>query len=285
MLHSCLHPHPPGTAAPPGKESADARQAKRLLASRHWVPSLGSAGGAADAGSSSDGADASAEDPTQQAREIEAALEQHGCGVSLADVRLWALLLWLELGGIACLEGNPQAPSERRLLVGCQLALSSGQLSEFEAARVLHIAAKAATGNELQASAAASQRGAQLVQLLEEGMQRADAARVYKEASALARNLLPLLLLRAQAQGGSERAATFSRADQLSAQLDAWRQLYKRWLPSASTRQLAFVDGQVQASARDLKRQLRTGRLEGGCPRRLRLHACPAAAACSSRSA
>lgn len=134
-------------------QAPEARRARALLASREWVPCLGGQeGSTAGAGSTGGGgSDASAGGSTaagQQAggrrlkvaplslcadslKDILADLPaRQGLGPipSLADVRRWALLLWIELASDRQQQGASDAPSSLSFLTAVQLALSSGLL-------------------------------------------------------------------------------------------------------------------------------------------------------------
>ncbi|KAL4440009.1 hypothetical protein ABPG75_003010 [Micractinium tetrahymenae] len=271
MLEGCLEEVWPGsTARSQPDESAEVRAARRLLGCQHWVPSLPedaphatSGGGGTAAGAAAGGAAASSSEGGQAepgvselGEELEAGLQLHCPGRSLRDVRRWAMLMWLDLAGTACLVNDPRAPSLDRLLLVSQQALSSGLLSRFEVVRVAHIVGKAVPGQQMQAGFVRSPRGAALVGFLEGGIAKAQAWRVHKECAALARALYPLLLLRAQGAGGAERDAALARLDQLMESCSAWVKRCKPWLPAATMQQLVAIDRGLQQQLVDLKSQM-----------------------------
>lgn len=127
-------------------QAPEARRARALLSSRDWVPSLDDQEGSSAGAGSGGGAAGVAQ---QQGRQLKVAplsicadtlkdiLAQlasrdgdEGLGVvpSLADVRRWALMLWIELASDRQRQGAYDAPSARHLLTAVQLGLSSGLL-------------------------------------------------------------------------------------------------------------------------------------------------------------
>lgn len=137
----------------------EARRARDMLTRGEWVPCLsaqqdssagsrgaGGSGGTAGAGQQTaqqaqqaqqQGRRAQVEPLSMCAESLQEILEQlaardasDGLGAipSLADVRRWALLLWLGLASDRLQQGAPDAPHPLRLLTAIQLGLSSGLL-------------------------------------------------------------------------------------------------------------------------------------------------------------
>ena len=218
---------PPVAGASPDTDSKEARQARQLLASRHWVPALPEAAGSgSDSGSGISGEAAGPKPPacTALGEDLAAALRQHCPGTSLQDVRRWALLLWLDIGSSAVMTGRPRAPPAQRLLLVCQQALSGLPLTPLERARCVHTACKMVCGAELHAAALLAPRGQRLVELVEAGLAEAEAGRVHIRAAALARELSMLLMVRSKGEAGQARAASLARVDELMAWCRCGRQ-------------------------------------------------------------